>query len=81
MSEELERRVAALEERSREQDKFLAWVYARTLPNPYSLSVTEAEKLSLKELKEKMRQVISGEKRVRSWNLEYGKPLSPELEE
>lgn len=78
---ELERRVAALEERVRDQDKIIAHLYARSLPHSYSAGVSDARRPALLELKEKMRQVMSGEKRVRSWNIEYGKPLAPELED
>jgi uncharacterized coiled-coil protein SlyX len=81
MSEELERRVAALEARSREQDKLIAWLCARSLPHSHSLGISEAYRLILQKLKEKLRQITSGEKLVRSWNIEYGETLSPELEE
>ena len=81
MTEELERRVSALEERIREQDKIIAYLYSRSLPNPYSLKVSPDRAQALLETMENMRQVMSGEKKVRSWRVEYGKPLLPELEE
>jgi hypothetical protein len=76
--EELERRVAALEERVQDRDKIIASLYLRFLPHPYSLRVAENDRSALEELIKSLRQVLSGEKRVRSWNVEH---RLPELEE